>query len=68
MAAASAGSNPLDELSLELLYDGEKLLAFISTHWQLVGVLWLAVNCGAGLLLAQFHLCRKRRQRSQKVE
>ena len=41
----------------------EKLVQLLVEHWQIVGVLWLAVNCGVFLLLAPFHLFRKRKQR-----
>ena len=63
MAPAAEASNLFDSLSLDLLYDGEKLVQLLVEHWQIVGVLWLAVNCGVFLLLAQFHLFRKRKQR-----
>ena len=68
MPQAPLASSPIDELSLDLLQDGERLLAWLSAHWQVAALFWLAVNGGAGLLLAQLHLWRKRRQRAQKTE
>ena len=68
MPQAPLAGGPLDELSLELLQDSERLLAWLAAHWQIAALLWLAANCGAGLLLAQLHLWRKRRQRAQKTE
>ena len=67
MPTAPVDGGPFEELSLDLLWDAEKLLAFVSERWQLVVLVWLAVNCGVGLLLAQLHLWRKSGARGGKI-
>jgi hypothetical protein len=68
MPTVPAQASPFDELSLELLWDAEKLLAFVSERWKLVVLIWIAVNCGVGLLFAQLHLWRKRGARGEKKD
>ena len=68
MPTAPVGGSPFDELSLDLLLDADKLLTLVSERWQLIVLLWLIVNCGVGLLLAQLHLWRKRGARAEKTK
>ena len=56
--------NPFASLTWEVLDDSNKLVAWLSDNWEVTAAVWACINIGFFILLAQLHLCRKRRRRA----
>lgn len=56
-------ANPFDSLTWEVLNDSNKLLGWLSENWEITAAVWGVINIGFFILLAQLHLCKKKRSR-----